>query len=63
MARARKRLCDRAFLLLEEELKLVCDRSPAAQVNRSVVLQRLERLRHRDGEPAGYSELKMAVDV
>ena len=63
MARPRKRLCDRAFLLLEEELKRVCGTSPTAQVNRGIVLQRLERLRQREGEPAGYAELKMAVDV
>ena len=63
MPRSRKRLCDRAFLLLEEELKRVCGSSPTAQVNRGLVLQRLERLRQREGEPAGYAELKMAVDV
>lgn len=62
MPRSRKRLCDRAFLLLDEEVKRLCSSNPMGQVNRGLVLQRLERLRQREGTPAGYSELRSAVE-
>lgn len=56
------RLCDRAYSLLDTELKRLCQGKPAEQVRRNIVAKRLLRLRDQDGPPATYAELKEAIE-
>jgi hypothetical protein len=56
-----KRLNDRAFLVLDEELKRLCAGKPDEQVRRTLILKRLEKFRRQEGRPLGYDDLKETV--
>ncbi len=55
------RLNDRAFTILQPEVKRLAGDNLALQVQRDIVLRRLEKLRIQTGEPATYEELRAAV--
>ena len=56
------RLSDRAYSLLDNELKRLCEGKPAEQIRRNIVAKRLQKMREQEGPPATYAELKDAVD-
>ena len=56
------RLSDRAYSLLDKELKRLCAGKPAEQIRRNIVAKRLQKMCEQEGPPATYSELKDVVD-
>lgn len=56
------RLSNRAYSLLDNELKRLCAGKPAEQIRRNIVAKRLQKMREQEGKPATYPELKDAVD-
>ena len=56
------RLSDRAYSLLDNELKRLCDGKPSEQIRRNIVAKRLKKMQEQEGDPATYAELKDVVD-
>lgn len=56
------RLSNRAYSLLDKELKRLCEGKPAEQIRRNIVGKRLQKMCEQEGAPATYAELKDAVD-
>lgn len=52
------RLYNRAFEILASEVKRCSEGVLAGEVQRDIVLKRLERLRSQAGEPLSYQELR-----
>ncbi|MGD1855072.1 MAG: hypothetical protein ACFB2W_12570 [Leptolyngbyaceae cyanobacterium] len=56
------RLSQRAYLLLDTELKRLCAGKPAEKIRRDIVTKRLQKMCEQEGAPATYPELKDAID-
>ncbi|MFB2923508.1 hypothetical protein [Aerosakkonema funiforme] len=55
------RLYDRAFAIMAAEVKKCSEGVIAGEVQRNIVLKRLERLRSQAGAPLSYAELRETV--